>query len=171
MYSANQRDLFYETVKSLSFNDLRHLCQSNRENRSLCNDERVQQLIQKRHKEMIIKNKINSAIDQFNAHTKNRGAVIIFRLDGNGRDHELMVDRFDSKITVTETFNTANYTNSILYKYATHIINSNILPIEQLLDKVSKTLYENRENLDDFITPYFCSRNATQHIDDYVIFF
>lgn len=148
MYSGNQRDLFYETVQPLSFDDLRHLCQSNQTNRLLCQDERVQQLIKRRY----IENRINSSDNR-------RPFQMTFKIfgDDKGRDHSIQINKSAlNEIIITETLKNVDYTNSVLYKYMNVLVN--FRGFENLTD----------EELVDFLYNHIPLRLPQNAIDSYI---
>lgn len=125
MYSRDQRDLFYETAQFLKFNDLRNFCQSNQTNRSLCQDIRIQQLIQKRYNEMMIENKVEYVINQFNTVNLGRAFSIEFLIHEDQKErHTLLIDRdYTNGFVISEQLQNINYTYSILYIYIKTLLN------------------------------------------------
>ena len=62
MNTISQRDSLFQTAQTLSFDDLKHLCQTNRAYRTLCSEPRFQALIQRRYSEEI-QTKIENIFD------------------------------------------------------------------------------------------------------------
>ena len=148
MFSIDQRDLFYETAKSLTFNDLRHLCQSNRENRSLCNDERVQQLIQQRYRE----NRINHIINKLNEYSNDIRYIIVFVIEN---DHTLSIETSYTRVYQIKEASKGDYTRFVLYQYMKNLANVEKLGSPQDLTTIANKIISHHDNIPGPIQTFY----------------
>lgn len=119
MYTSADRDQLYEIAHHVDFDDLRHLCQSNRLYNVICQEERFQKLIQHRYNEMI-STKVNNTLNILdNLHRVN--SKIVIDLQGD-QSHRVEILKDNLYFYVSEKLTSVNYNNSIVYQYAENLI-------------------------------------------------
>ena len=120
MNTISQRDQLFQAAQHLSFDDLKHLCQTNRAYQALCAEPRFQDLIQRRYSETI-QAKVQKILDLI----KTKESIFLayefikYTETPTVRIHELVIMKHGrgGKIDLEEQFADIPLQDLILYQY------------------------------------------------------
>lgn len=150
MNTISQRDQLFQAAQDLSFDDLKHLCQTNRDYRTLCAEQQFQDLIRKRFDETT-QGKVRNILNQINGAPTDY--TLRFQLVNPGNDivHYLGIYKnYDGEIQDIKEFVFGfPMESSVIYQLFKKLANfkgiENYTPEEYR--KVAESLYEDDTKL------------------------